>query len=98
MVGFKSESPAGVNRNSNTTADRQLLELMVATQAIPLPFAMPPGVPPERLETLRQTFDVTMKDPEFLAEARKILSDSDPSSGEETKKYHETLPDTPQGG
>ena len=30
----------------NDPADRQLLELMVATKAIALPFAAPPGVPP----------------------------------------------------
>ena len=35
------------------------------------PFVAPPGVPEERLETLRKGFTATFKDPEFLAEAEK---------------------------
>jgi tripartite-type tricarboxylate transporter receptor subunit TctC len=34
-------------------------------------FVAPPGVPKDRLETLRETFTATFQDPEFLAEAEK---------------------------
>jgi len=54
-----------------------------------------PGVPPARLEILRRAFDATMKDPEFLAEARKMLLDSDPTTGEETQKIIAKLYQTP---
>ena len=78
-------------------ADRQLMELMVATKAIALPFAAPPGVPPARLETLRRAFDATQKDPDFQAEAKKMLFDSDPTTGEETQKiiakFYQTPPE-----
>jgi tripartite-type tricarboxylate transporter receptor subunit TctC len=76
-------------------ADRQLLELMVATKAIALPFAAPPGVPAERITMLRRAFDATMKDPEFLAEAKKMLLDVEPSTGEETQAVVGKLYATP---
>jgi tripartite-type tricarboxylate transporter receptor subunit TctC len=47
------------------------------------PFTLPPGTPKERVETLRNAFVATMKDPEFLAEAKKSKLDIEPVSGEE---------------
>ncbi len=76
-------------------ADRRLLELMVATKAIALPFAAPPGVPPARMNALRRAFDATMKDPEFLAEAKKMLLDVEPTSGEATQAVVARLYATP---
>ena len=76
-------------------ADRQLLELMVATKAIALPFAAPPGAPPARIAMLRRAFDETMKDPEFLAEAKKMLLDVEPTTGEETQNVIAKLYATP---
>jgi tripartite-type tricarboxylate transporter receptor subunit TctC len=35
------------------------------------PWVMPPGVPKDRVETLRKAFKATFEDPEFLAEAKK---------------------------
>jgi tripartite-type tricarboxylate transporter receptor subunit TctC len=46
------------------------LRLIVSRQAIARPFAAPPEVLPERIEVLRQAFDSTMRDPDFLAEMR----------------------------
>ncbi len=77
------------------TSDRQLLELMVATKAVALPFAAPPGVPPARLEMLRRGFDATFRDPDFLADAKKMLLDVDPTTGEETQKIIAKLYQTP---
>lgn len=50
------------------------------------PFTLPPGTPKERVETLRNAFVATMKDSEFLAEARKSKLDIEPVSGEELHK------------
>ena len=49
------------------------------------PFAAPPGVPDERVALLRRAFDATMRDGEFLAEARKLNADIEPVSGEDTQ-------------
>lgn len=47
------------------------------------PFSLPPGVAKDRLQTLRNAFATTLRDPEFLAEAKKTRLDIEPVSGEE---------------
>jgi tripartite-type tricarboxylate transporter receptor subunit TctC len=61
------------------------LKVIVARQAIARPFAAPPGVPADRARALRDAFDATMKDPEFLAEAKKLSLDVDPVNGTEVE-------------
>jgi hypothetical protein len=46
-------------------------------------FLAAPGVPDERLRTLRQGFDATMRSDEMIAEAKKRNLDIHPKSGEE---------------
>jgi tripartite-type tricarboxylate transporter receptor subunit TctC len=50
-------------------ATRQIFTLAFGAQKMGRPVATTPGVPPERLEALRQAFDATMADPDYLAEA-----------------------------
>jgi tripartite-type tricarboxylate transporter receptor subunit TctC len=57
------------------------LRLIVSRQNVARPFAAPPGVPAERVEALRQAFDATMRDPEFLAEAKQLGLEVRPASG-----------------
>lgn len=47
------------------------------------PYVLPPGTPKERVDTLRKAFQETLKDPEFLADARKAKLDIEPITGEE---------------
>jgi hypothetical protein len=63
-------------------AQRAALKLIVARQSIARPFATPPHIPAERLAALRAAFDATMKDPDFLAEARTADLDVRPVKGE----------------
>ena len=49
-------------------------------------FAMPQDVPPDRVKIIRDAFDKTMKDPAFLAEAKRLNRPVDPLSGEELQK------------
>jgi tripartite-type tricarboxylate transporter receptor subunit TctC len=51
------------------------------------PFSVPPGTPKERLATLRQAFAATLRDPEFLADAKKTRLDIEPVSGEEIEGF-----------
>jgi len=51
------------------------------------PFSLPPNAPKERLETLRKAFAATLRDPDFLAEAKKSKLDIEPVSGEEIEGY-----------
>jgi tripartite-type tricarboxylate transporter receptor subunit TctC len=62
-------------------AQRAALKLIVSRQSIARPFATPPGVPAGRLAALRSAFDTTMKDADFLAEARTADLDVRPVTG-----------------
>jgi tripartite-type tricarboxylate transporter receptor subunit TctC len=66
--------------------DRRLIELLFFPQEMGRPFIMPPDTPKELVNTIRRAFDATMKDPAFLAEARKSLFDVDPLTGEEMER------------
>src|SRR5262249_19801486 len=57
------------------------LRLIIARQNIARPFAAPPGVPKERVDALRAAFDATMRDPEFLAEAKQLDLEVRPVAG-----------------
>jgi tripartite-type tricarboxylate transporter receptor subunit TctC len=59
------------------------------------PFLMPPGVPKDRVEALRQAFDETLKDPEFLADAKTVKVDVVPVSGANLAKVVEGIISTP---
>jgi tripartite-type tricarboxylate transporter receptor subunit TctC len=48
------------------------LKLIFSRQVMARPFAAPPGMPEARAKALRDAFDATMKDPDFLAEAAKL--------------------------
>ena len=58
-----------------SSADRQLIDAAMGTQAIVRSFVAPPGVPRDRVEILRKAFMDTIKDPELVAEAAKTQSD-----------------------
>jgi len=45
------------------------------------PYFLPPGTPRERVQILRKAYMDTMKDPEFLADAKKAKLDLNPDDG-----------------
>ena len=63
--------------------DRKVLETLFARQDMGRPFVLPPGVPPERVETLRAAFAAATRDPEFLAETEKLKFEIDLMDGKE---------------
>jgi hypothetical protein len=56
----------------------QILKLFLASQEMARPFAAPPDLPADRKAALVTAFENTMKDPEFLAEAKKLSMDVNP--------------------
>jgi tripartite-type tricarboxylate transporter receptor subunit TctC len=62
--------------------DRAALALLSAPPTVGRPVFTTPGVPPERLAALRRAFDETVRDPAFLAEAKRQALDVEPVSGE----------------
>jgi len=67
---------------AKTDDARALLEVVNGPYGqLARPYTVPPGVPKDRLELLQRAFMVTMKDPEFLAEAQKAKLDIKPLDG-----------------
>jgi tripartite-type tricarboxylate transporter receptor subunit TctC len=58
----------------------QIVKLVLVSQEMARPFAAPPGLPADRRSALIAAFDQTMKDRNFLAEARTQNLDIDPVS------------------
>ncbi|MDE0031732.1 MAG: hypothetical protein OXK20_08650 [Deltaproteobacteria bacterium] len=50
------------------------------------PYTFPPGVPAERVALVRKAFDDTMKDPKFLAEAKKLKRPVNPTKGADLQR------------
>jgi tripartite-type tricarboxylate transporter receptor subunit TctC len=58
------------------------MELILMRQEAGRPFAAPPGTPADRVAALRQAFEETLRDPDFVAEAEKMKLEIDPISGQ----------------
>jgi len=71
---------------AKTEEDTKVFEFHFNTKLLGRPLAGPPGVPKERLAILRQAFQNTMRDPEFLAEAQKANLDIDPATHEQVEQ------------
>jgi hypothetical protein len=66
---------------------RQLIQTGIHDlNAIIRPYVLPPGTAKEHIELLRNAFMYTMKDPEFLADAKKSKLDIDPVNGAEVER------------
>ena len=66
---------------AKTDEHRQLVKATFLLTHHGLPYAMPPGVPQERVAIMRKAFTATMNDPKFLAEAKKRKLVVNPSTG-----------------
>jgi len=49
-------------------------------------YTLPPGTPKDRVQALRRAFDATLKDPEFVADAKKARLNIDPVAPDEIEK------------
>jgi tripartite-type tricarboxylate transporter receptor subunit TctC len=76
--------------------ERQIMELVLVQQVMGRPVLAPPEVPADRVKALRDGFDATMKDPEFLAEAHKQKLEVDPVGGAQLNKMLEKVYATPK--
>ena len=72
---------------AKTEEARQLIELGIHSPPIFVrPYILPPGTPKERVQILRQAFQDTLKDKEFLAEMKKAKLSLSPVTGEDLQK------------
>lgn len=65
--------------------ERQILHAIMSASEIGTAFFTTPGVPEDRLNTLRRAFDATMQDPAFLKDAAKINFSVGPMVGEKVQ-------------
>jgi tripartite-type tricarboxylate transporter receptor subunit TctC len=81
--------PKGVpylGKFATTAEQREVLELLSAAGELGRPYIMSKAVPGDRLQAMRKSFDETMKDQAFLADAQKLLLPVNPIGGEEAEK------------
>src|SRR5262245_25364541 len=62
--------------------EKQAIEFLYAGQGIGRPFVAPPELPADRLKMLRDAFDATMKDPEFVSDVKRLKLDLEPENGQ----------------
>jgi tripartite-type tricarboxylate transporter receptor subunit TctC len=62
---------------------RRLANVVLAAGALGRPLVGTPGIPPERIALLREAFNKTLKDPDFLAEIERRKYELQPVKGEE---------------
>jgi tripartite-type tricarboxylate transporter receptor subunit TctC len=70
---------------AKTDEQRQVMETIFSQMQIARVFAAPPGVPDDRVRTLRTAFMQSMKDAGLVAEADKLKIDIIPSTGDEVQ-------------
>lgn len=81
---------------AKTPEQKQALDFLYAGQGIGRPFIAPPDMPADRVKMLRDAFDATMRDPEFLAEAKKGKLDVNPQTGQHLEDLIRRIYATPK--
>ena len=95
QLGLKKHPGMGaaplVMEFAKNDSDRGVLELIFARQDMAYPIVAPPGTPPERVAVLRKAFEGVLRDPDYLAEAKKQHLESNFMRGEEIEKLIDRL-------
>lgn len=78
--------PLAISLAKTDDARKLILVGVQNSSAFARPFALPPGTPKDRVEVLHKAFHATLKDTEFLAEAKKANLSIDPITGAEMNK------------
>jgi hypothetical protein len=64
---------------------RRLATTLLVSGDFHRPYLAPPHMRPELVRVIREAFNKTMKDPDFLAETKKKKLDMNPTTGEEVE-------------
>ena len=65
---------------------RQVLDILSADVSVGRPILTAPDVPADRIKALRQAFDDTMRDPQFIEAAKQSNMEFNPMGGEELQR------------
>jgi hypothetical protein len=75
---------------------RQVLALLSGDVSVGRPILTAPNVPAERVKALRQAFDDTMRDPQFIAAAEQAHMEMAPMGGAELQRAVDGIVSAPQ--
>ncbi len=82
--------------HAKNPGDRQALEFLYAAEGLGRPFFAPPDLPPAVRAMARTAFDRTMRDPEFIADAKKLGFDPRPENGDYLAALMKRMAATPK--
>src|SRR6266850_506518 len=87
VSGYKGTAEIRLAIDAGEEVGRKLIQVALHdVGAITYLYSFPPGTPKDRVQVFRQAFQATLKDPEFVAEAKKGNFELDPVGGEELEK------------
>jgi tripartite-type tricarboxylate transporter receptor subunit TctC len=72
-----------MNEYETPPATRSLVTAVLASGDLGRPFITPPGLPMDRLKTLRDAFQKTLTDPAFLADVKTRKLEAEPDFGDQ---------------
>jgi tripartite-type tricarboxylate transporter receptor subunit TctC len=78
-----------------TDEQKRIMRVLSAPVALGRPYLAPQGIPADRYKELRAAFEATMKDPAFLADAKKLKFDLRPLTGDEVAEIVDDTIDLP---
>jgi hypothetical protein len=81
---------------AHTPSDKALLELFAARQEIGFPVFGPPEIPADRASALQDAYMKVMRDPEYVADVKKMNVDYDPQSGKEMQALMDRIYASPK--
>jgi tripartite-type tricarboxylate transporter receptor subunit TctC len=81
---------------AHSPEDRLAIEFLYAGQGIGRPFVAPPDLPADRLKMVRDAFRETMRDPEFIEDAKRNMLDVEPEDGEHLAALIQKIYATPK--
>jgi len=82
--------------HARTPDDRRALEFLYAAEGLGRPFFAPPHLPADVLATATGAFEKTMRDPDFIADAKKLGFDPRPETGAYLAALIKRMAATPQ--
>jgi tripartite-type tricarboxylate transporter receptor subunit TctC len=74
---------------------RQVLNLLSGDVSVGRPILTAPNVPADRVKALRQAFDETLRDPQFIEAAKQAHMEMNPMSGDELQRVVEQIVASP---
>jgi tripartite-type tricarboxylate transporter receptor subunit TctC len=90
------DAPTAIEAMTDPSA-KQMFQIAFTEQVMGRPFLFPPRVPEDRVKAFRDAFDATMKDEQFLADAKSQKVEIDPVSGADIaallERVYATQPD-----